>query len=91
MSSGLQGMKQAPGHGTHLIEALEGLGHPRPMYGAGGGEQSEVAFGLLGRGISRTIHEVSAAAADLHAMSALFAARRPRRTVKYACGDSQLR
>ena len=44
-------MEQAPGHGTHLVEALQGLGHPRPMYGTGGGEQSEAAFGVLGRGL----------------------------------------
>jgi hypothetical protein len=43
------------------------------------------------RRLARTIHEVSAAAADLHSISALFTARRPRRTVKYASGVSPLR
>jgi hypothetical protein len=41
--------------------------------------------------LTRIIHEVSTAAADLYAISALFAARHPRRTVEYASGGSLLR
>jgi hypothetical protein len=41
--------------------------------------------------LARIIHEVSTAAADLYAISALFAARHPRRTVEYASGGSLLR
>jgi hypothetical protein len=47
--------------------------------------------GALGQALARILHEVSAAAADLHAIAALFAARRPQRTIKYASGASPLR
>ena len=48
---GLHGIEQAPRHGTNLIKGLQGFLRPDPMDGTGGGEESQVAVDLLGRGV----------------------------------------
>ena len=48
---GLHGIEQSPGHGTHLIEALQDPFRLDSVDGTGGGEQPQVAVDLLGRGV----------------------------------------
>jgi len=43
VGDGLHGIEQTPGHGAHLIEALQGSFRPGWIDGAGGGEQAQVA------------------------------------------------
>jgi hypothetical protein len=47
----LPGIEQVPGHGTNLIECPQCLLCPEFVGGTGGGEESQVAVDLLGRGV----------------------------------------
>jgi hypothetical protein len=46
------GVQQPPGHGTDLIEEVEGDIDSLAVYSTGGDKQSEVGIDLLGRGVS---------------------------------------
>ena len=48
VGGGLHRIEQAPGHRTHLIEALQGILRHDSIDGAGSSEEPQVAIGFLG-------------------------------------------